>query len=47
MLLPVKVSVPTLTSTPFVVAAAFYLAMTLVLTWAFQRMEKRYAVYDE
>ncbi|NMG76122.1 amino acid ABC transporter permease [Aromatoleum diolicum] len=35
------------TITPFVVAAAFYLAMTLILTWGFQRLEKRYAVYDE
>ncbi|MBS1210563.1 MAG: polar amino acid transporter, inner rane subunit [Proteobacteria bacterium] len=35
------------TTTPFVVAAAFYLAMTLVLTWGFQYLEKRYAVYDE
>ena len=35
------------TTTPFVVAAAFYLIMTLVLTWGFQRLEKRYAVYDE
>ncbi len=35
------------TTTPFVVAAAFYLGMTLVLTWGFQRLEKRYAVYDE
>ena len=34
------------TTTPFVVAAAFYLAMTLVLTLAFQRLEKNYAVYD-
>ena len=34
-------------TTPFVVAAAFYLIMTLVLTYAFQRMEKKYAVYDE
>ena len=34
------------TITPFVVAAAFYLLMTLVLTWFFQRMEKRHAVYD-
>jgi polar amino acid transport system permease protein len=34
-------------TTPFVVAAAFYLGMTLVLTWGFQRLEKRYAVYDE
>ena len=31
------------TTTPFVVAAAFYLVMTLV----FQRLEKKYAVYDE
>ena len=34
------------TITPFVVAAAFYLFMTLVLTWVFQRLEKRHAVYD-
>jgi len=35
------------TTTPFVVAAAFYLVMTLVLTLVFQRLEKKYAVYDE
>lgn len=35
------------TTTPFLVAAAFYLIMTLVLTWFFQRMEKRYAKYDQ
>ena len=34
------------TSTPFIVAAGFYLLMTLVLTWFFQRLEKRHAVYD-
>lgn len=34
------------TITPFVVAAGFYLLMTLVLTWFFQRLEKRHAVYD-
>ena len=34
-------------TTPFVVAAAFYLIMTLALTYIFQRMEKKYAVYDE
>ena len=34
------------TATPFVVAAAFYLLMTLVLTWGFSRMEKRYAKFD-
>ena len=34
------------TITPFLVAAAFYLIMTLVLTWLFQRLEKRHAVYD-
>lgn len=33
--------------TPFAVAAVFYLAMTYVLTWMFEKMEKRYAVYDE
>jgi polar amino acid transport system permease protein len=35
------------TTSPFLVAAVFYLAMTLVLTVIFQRMEKKYAVYDE
>ena len=35
------------TTMPFVVAAAFYLIMTLVLTYGFARMEKKYAVYDE
>lgn len=34
------------TITPFIVAAGFYLLMTLVLTWFFQRLEKRHAVYD-
>ncbi|WP_153110001.1 amino acid ABC transporter permease [Propionivibrio limicola] len=34
------------TISPFVVAAAFYLIMTLVLTYGFQRLEKKYAVYD-
>ena len=33
--------------TPFVVAAAFYLLMTLVLTYCFQRLEKRYALHDQ
>ncbi|WP_371372374.1 amino acid ABC transporter permease [Sporomusa aerivorans] len=32
---------------PFIVAAVFYLLMTLVLTWVFQKLEQRYAVYDE
>ena len=35
------------TTSPFLVAAAFYLIMTLVLTWFFQHMEKRYAKYDQ
>lgn len=34
-------------TTPFIVAAVFYLLMTLVLTWGFQKLEKKYAVYDE
>ena len=34
------------TTTPFIVAAAFYLTMTLVLTWGFQYLEKRYARHD-
>lgn len=33
--------------TPFIIAAVFYLAMTLVLTWVFNRLEGRYAAYDE
>lgn len=35
------------TTTPFLVAAVFYLLMTLVLTLGFQHLEKKYAVYDE
>lgn len=35
------------TTMPFVVAAAFYLLMTLVLTWGFHYLEKRHAVYDD
>lgn len=31
---------------PFVVAGAFYLLMTLLLTWGFHYLEKRHAVYD-
>jgi len=34
-------------TTPFIVAAVFYLIMTLVLTWGFQKLEEKYAVYDE
>ncbi|EGO62557.1 amino acid ABC transporter permease [Acetonema longum] len=34
-------------TTPFIVAAVFYLVMTLALTWLFQKLEQRYAVYDE
>lgn len=34
-------------TTPFIVAAIFYLAMTFVLTWMFEKMERRYAIYDE
>ncbi len=35
------------TTTPFLVAAAFYLLMTLLLTWMFQSLEKRYAAHDQ
>lgn len=35
------------TTLPFAVAAAFYLLMTLVLTYGFQRLEKKYAVYED
>lgn len=34
-------------TTPFIVAAVFYLLMTLALTWVFERMEERYARYEE
>lgn len=34
------------TITPFIVAAIFYLVMTLVLTWIFQYLEKRHARFD-
>ncbi len=34
------------TTTPFIVAAAFYLMMTLLLTWGFARLESRYARQD-
>ncbi|MEF8756487.1 MAG: amino acid ABC transporter permease [Accumulibacter sp.] len=34
------------TTMPFVIAAAFYLLMTLVLTLAFQHLERKHAVYD-
>lgn len=33
--------------TPFFIAGIFYLAMTLVLTWIFKKLEQRYAAYDE
>lgn len=32
--------------TPFVIAAAFYLIMTFVLTWIFKRLEAYYGKYD-
>lgn len=34
------------TVTPFIVTAGFYLVMTAVLTWVFQRMERHYARQD-
>ena len=34
-------------TTPFIVAGVFYLVMTLILTWGFQKLEKRYTAYDE
>ena len=33
--------------TPFVVAAVFYLAMTIALTWIFKKLEAHYAKYDK
>ncbi|MDR0770370.1 MAG: amino acid ABC transporter permease [Burkholderiales bacterium] len=35
------------TTFPYLAAAVIYLVMVLVLTLIFQRMEKKYAVYDE
>jgi polar amino acid transport system permease protein len=35
------------TTSPFIVAAAFYLIMTLVLTWGFQRLERHHARFDQ
>ena len=32
---------------PFFIAAIFYLGMTLILTWMFNKLERRYAAYDE
>ncbi len=32
--------------TPFIVAGAFYLAMTFVLTWLFKKLEQRYDRYE-
>ena len=32
--------------TPFVIAGIFYLAMTFVLTWLFNKLETRFAKYD-
>jgi amine acid ABC transporter, permease protein, 3-TM region, His/Glu/Gln/Arg/opine family len=32
---------------PFLAAAVFYLVITLLLTFGFQRLEKKYAVYDD
>ena len=34
------------TTSPFIVAAAFYLIMTLALTWGFQRLERHHARYE-
>ena len=34
-------------TTPFIVAGVFYLVMTLALTWGFEKLERRYAAYDE
>lgn len=33
--------------TPFLIAAAFYLAMTFVLTWGFKKLEAYYGKYDK
>ncbi len=34
-------------TTPFVVAACFYLGMTLILTWIFKKLEERHSAYGE
>lgn len=33
--------------TPFLIAAAFYLVMTFVLTWGFKKLEAHYGKYDK
>lgn len=33
--------------TPFVIAAAFYLSMTFVLTWGFKKLEAYYGKYEQ
>ena len=35
------------TPVPFVIAGVIYLFIALILTWFFQRLEKRYAVYED
>lgn len=40
------VAVRDFTMAPFFVAAVFYLAMTLVLTWIFRKLEKRFSYYE-
>lgn len=47
MFIAKKIATKDFTFMPFLVAAVFYLVMALVLTWFFQRLEKRYAVYDD
>jgi len=32
--------------TPFIVAAVFYLVMTLILTWLFRKLEQRFSYYE-
>ncbi|MDK2800122.1 MAG: polar amino acid transport system permease protein [Clostridiales bacterium] len=34
------------TTVPFMIAAVFYLVMTLVLTWVFKKLEQKYALYE-
>ncbi len=34
-------------TTPFLVAAVFYLGMTLLLTWLFKKLEEKHSAYEE
>ena len=41
-----RIILPPVSITPFLVAGVFYLLMTLVLTYGFDKLEKRFSKYD-